>query len=63
MNNESVKGLRANCTFHDEFVWGKDGDFDELELITKSIKTDPRPFSEEVKIISTPKEFEVKNDT
>jgi hypothetical protein len=60
-DEKPVRGYRANSIIiDDEFPWTQ-----ELfeEVMAGFVKTDPRPFSEEVKIISTPKEFEVKNDT
>lgn len=61
VDEKLVKGYRANSIiFDDEFPWDKET-FEQV--IAGFIKIDPKPFSEEVKIISTPKEFEVKNDT
>lgn len=61
-DEKPIKGYRANCIFINEFEVELDQKLFE-EVMAGFVKTDPRPFSEEVKIISTPKEFEVKNDT
>lgn len=59
MNNESVKGLRANCVFINEFEVELDQKLFE-EVIAGFIKTDPKPFSEEVIMVASRQEK--KND-
>ncbi len=56
-SDKPIRGLRANCIFHDEFVWGKEGDFDELDAF---IKENTKLFSEEV--ITVASRQEKKND-
>lgn len=53
MEEKPVRGYRANCIFDDEFVWDQET-FDRV--MAGFMKVEPKPFSEEVKIIGPPKE-------